>query len=54
LWLEPLLAIFLFEMLGLPAGFLAGATTRSDLLVTDVNAVMSTFGMVFTSKKGSG
>lgn len=47
LWLEPILAIFLFEMLGLPAGFLAGATTRSDLLVTDVNAVMSTFGMVF-------
>lgn len=45
--LQPLMAIFLFEMLGLPAGFLAGATTRSDLLVTNTNAAMSTFGMVF-------
>lgn len=45
--LQPALAIFLFEMVGNPAGFLAGATTRSDLLVTDTNAVMSTFGMVF-------
>lgn len=45
--LQPLMAIFFFEMLGLPAGFLAGATTRSDLLVSDTNAVMSTFGMVF-------
>lgn len=45
--LLPVMAIFLFEMMGLPAGFLAGTTTRSDLLVTDTNAVMSTFGMVF-------
>jgi len=44
--IQPILAIFLFEMLGLPAGFLAGATTRSDLLVTNTNAVMSFFGMV--------
>jgi hypothetical protein len=45
--LQLLLAIFLFEMVGNPAGFLAGATTRSDLLVTDTNAIMSTFGMLF-------
>ena len=45
--LMPLMAIFLFEMMGLPAGFLAGNTTRSDLLVTDTNAVMATFGMIF-------
>jgi len=45
--LQIFMAIFFFEMLGLPAGFLAGATTRSDLLVTDTNAVMSTFGMIF-------
>jgi len=45
--LQIVMAIFLFEMLGLPAGFLAGDTTRSDLLVTDTNAAMSTFGMVF-------
>lgn len=45
--LLPIMAIFLFEMFGLPAGFLAGTTTRSDLLVTDANAVLSTFGMVF-------
>lgn len=45
--IQPLMAIFLFEMMGLPAGFLAGQTTRSDLLVTDTNAVMSTFGMIF-------
>ncbi|MCR4443035.1 MAG: hypothetical protein QHH10_12110 [Peptococcaceae bacterium] len=45
--LMPLMAIFLFEMFGLPAGFLAGDTTRSDLLVTDTNAVMSTLGIIF-------
>jgi hypothetical protein len=45
--LQPVMAIFFFEMLGLPAGFLSGLTTRSDLLVTNTNAVMSTFGMVF-------
>ena len=45
--LQPVMAIFLFEMMGLPAGFLAGATTRSDLLVTNTNAVMSTFGIIF-------
>jgi len=45
--LQPIMAIFLFEMMGLPAGFLTGATTRSDLLVTDTNAAMSTFGIIF-------
>jgi len=45
--LMPVLAIFLFEMMGLPAGFLSGVTTRSDLLVTDTNAAMSTFGILF-------
>jgi hypothetical protein len=45
--IQPIMAIFLFEMLGLPAGWLAGTTTRSDLLSTDVNAVLATFGMVF-------
>lgn len=45
--LQPIMAIFLFEMMGLPAGFLTGNTTRSDLLVTDTNAVLSTFGIIF-------
>jgi len=45
--LQPIMAIFLFEMFGNPAGWLAGTTTRSDLLSTNINAVGSTFGMVF-------
>jgi hypothetical protein len=45
--LLPIMAIYLFEMMGLPAGFLAGSTTRSDLLFTDANAALSTFGILF-------
>jgi len=45
--LQPIMAIFLFEMFGQPAGWLAGTTTRSDLLSTDINAAGSTLGVIF-------